>query len=120
MAGKLILTSQGLNTASGREVISKALRGEEFTDKRILVIYEPYYSIRDTLKKALKGMGFLDKNICFQDRSLRPAEVEKMDYIYVSEGNTFSILRNMDDLIKPIRKAVLENGLLILVRVPGR
>lgn len=107
--GRLLLTSQGLNVKEGYQLIRRQLQREVLSQKRIYVFYEPYYSIESELLKACQNLGFLRENIILSSQAHSSSEIKKVDYIYVTEGNTFRILKLLQErkLLRPIRDAVL-------------
>lgn len=115
MRGKLILTSQGLTTSIGRELIGEELEDEKLRDKKIYLFYEPYYSIADMLIKVCMEFGFAKDNIYLSDSGVSTEEIERMDYLYVTEGNTFEILELMQkrNVMEAMRKAVLNGATYI-------
>ncbi|WP_409967515.1 Type 1 glutamine amidotransferase-like domain-containing protein [Bengtsoniella intestinalis] len=93
--GNLILTSQGLNTQEGAALIAKELDGEDLSSKSILLVLLnrcPPHSIQKVVVQACENMGFQRGNIFYSDDLALP---ETVDYIYVTEGNTFSILHHL-------------------------
>lgn len=89
---KLILNSRGLNTKIGTDQILKALKGDDLAGKRIFICSYPDYEIDDKLLENCMHMGFLEKNIFFSKNGIPN---ESVDYVYVTEGNTFEILNYM-------------------------
>lgn len=120
--GRLILTSYGITSKVGRDLIEKELKRESanLKDKKIFLCHEPYDAWKDAFIEGCLKMGFSRKNIVFSgenwleeysDENGSVDEVEKLlyfDYIYVTEGNVFEILSVLRErgLIEPIRKAV--------------
>lgn len=93
--GNLLLTSRGLNTSQGTALIAQELQGENLSTKSILLVLldeRPPHCIRSVVRKACENMGFRRDNI-FESNDL--ALPETVDYIYVTEGNTFELLRHL-------------------------
>lgn len=90
---KLIFTSYGLTTAIGRKLIRTEIKKDgDLEDKRIFLFHEPHYSIEPMLVEACLRMGFRRENIVLSGQQKSNDELLTMDYIYVTEGNTFEIL----------------------------
>lgn len=105
--GRLIFTSQGLNSGIGRKRIGEALKNRQLAEKKVFLFHEPYFSIERLLVRACLELGFREENIFLAGSSVKPEDVESMDYIYVTEGNTFSVLRQLRErgYVEAIRKA---------------
>jgi dipeptidase E len=101
MAGRIILTSRGLNTQTGKALIKKILRKIDAEDK-ILLITMAEYGINEILRNACAEMGFQKSNIFIYDGESKVDTDITFQYVYVSEGNTFELL----DMIK--RQGVME------------
>ncbi len=112
---KLILTSQGLTTVIGRTLIAEELQGVDLTEKRIFLFHEPHFSIEPILRQVCVWLGFQAKNVFLAGDKISNEQIETMDYIYVTEGNTFEILEliKMRHLMKPLRTAVLNGATYI-------
>ena len=113
--GRLLLTAQGLNTKEGYQLIKRQLHRETLSRKRIYVFYEPYYSIEVELLNACQKLGFSRDNIILSSQANSASEIKKVNYIYVTEGNTFHILKLLQErkLLQPIREAVLAGACYI-------
>ncbi len=109
--GKLVLLSDGLNTSDGLNLISKQLKNEKLKNKKIALFYEPYYSIESKLVDACLHIGFARENVSTSMDMNFLKKIYLADYIYMTEGNTFEILKILREkgYIKPIKTAV-ENG----------
>lgn len=108
--GKLFLNSMGLNTKDGAEQIRHAFEIHGMTDleeKKIFIVSYDQYGLNDwIIKNCIEVLGFQQQNI-FLSRDGIPQE--KMDYVYVTEGNVFQILNYMreNQFIDYIQKLVL-------------
>ncbi len=117
--GTLLLTSFGLNTTLGADLIAKALDGEDLSAKTILLVSLAAYGIDDLLQSACLKMGFVRENIFFSDvpsgERTEPLCPEYVDYVYVTEGNTFKILHHLrqKDLMPYIRRCVASGSTYI-------
>ena len=101
---RLILTSKGLNQKADRKIIGKAISGDDISDKRILLMTLSEYYIDEILKNACKEIGFKESNITVFDGEKHNEYSGIYHYIYVTEGNTFDIIKmlrehNMDTYI---------------------
>ena len=115
-AYKLILTSFGLTGGVGRGLIAEELRKDgDLKEKRIFLFHEPYYSIGPILTEACTQMGFALENIVLSGRQHSKAEIENVDYVYVTEGNTFEVLSLIREqsLVDAMRKAVFSGATYI-------
>ena len=96
---KLILTSRGLTTGIGRELIGAEIRKFDLSGKRIFVFHEPNIFTEPTIREACINMGFEDCNIIFSSKYNNVEDIVNCDYYYVGEGNIFemlSIIRERD------------------------
>lgn len=96
--GKIILTSHGLNSNKGAKLIANQLQGYDLTSKHILLVIPTKYQsfgIDIIVIKHCEKMGFKHENIYLSTQALP----EKVDYIYVTEGNTFEILHHLRERI---------------------
>lgn len=97
---KLILTSKGLTTGIGRDLIGAEIRKFDLSGKRIFVFHEPNIFTEPTIREACISMGFEDCNIVFSSKY----NIVNCDFYYVGEGNSYEILslmrkRNVDKAI---------------------
>ena len=103
---KLIFTSFGLTSSVGRRLIGKELAKDgDLSKKRIFLFHEPHYSIEPLLVNACLQMGFQRENVILSGQQKTNAELLEMDYLYVTEGNTFEVLsllreRGLDGVMK--------------------
>lgn len=109
---RLILTSYGLTSIVGRKLIQNELAKDgDLREKRIFLFHEPYYSIERPLLNACLSMGFKEENIIFSGQQRSDEDLLTVDYVYITEGNTFEIMSLLREhgLVEVIKKAV-ENG----------
>ena len=113
--GKLILTSNGFNTEDGYKLIRKQLKKIDLAAKKIYLFYEPYYSIEGILISRCEKLGFKRENIILSSEAGSEKELETVDMIYIGEGNTFEILKLLQDrkLIESIRKVISKGAAYI-------
>ena len=109
---KLILTSQGLNTKTGFQLIQHVICKEDHSNQRILIITRHQYHISESLIAACEKLGFMKRNIVLFDGEAHTNAEGFFDYIYVSEGNVFEILYDIQrfQLIPFVRQMVENKG----------
>lgn len=105
MNNKLILTSRGLNSKTGKNLIKKELSMYDLSNKRIFLFHEPHYFLESMLVEACVELGFSRNNIILSGYEKNFFEVKICDFFYCGEGNTFEILslmreRKIDSIIK--------------------
>lgn len=106
MGSRLILTSCGLNTTLGRKLIKKELRKDgELSHKRIFVFHEPHYFLETPILQGCEELGFRKENVIFSNENWKNELQGSMDYVYVTEGNIFEIIkvlraRGLDSIIR--------------------
>lgn len=98
---KLILTSMGLNQKLGADLIKQAIIKSKINMGKIFLISN-YRYIDDLLIQSCLDMGFDKENIfCSKDYENSPARIpEKVDIIYVTEGNVFAIMNYINMYFK--------------------
>ena len=108
---RVIYLSKGLETTSGCKLIKKKLSKEMVKNKKIYIFCGPYSSRVQDMKASCKEIGFCEKDIFTSETDLSAEKLADMDYIYVTGGNTFDILKKLRNkkLLEPIRWAV-QNG----------
>lgn len=114
MGKRLILSSFGLTSKKTRSLIKKELQKDiNLSEKKIYLFFEPYYSIEGLLVEACLNIGFRRENILLSTE-VRPEDIEeikKVDYIYVTEGNTFEIAALLKDRgIDEVIREAFKNG----------
>ena len=93
MRRRLILTSYGLTTVIGRELIRRKLKRDGNLEQRKNFLFqEPHYSVEKMLVEACVMLGFQRENVILSGQQSTKDDLTKMDYIYVTEGNTFEVL----------------------------
>ena len=101
------LLSNGTTTAPGKSNLKKILEGVDLKHKRILLISPPHYEMDAFLVRVCLHQGFSPGNaeVFAAGKGLK----EKYDYVYITEGNTFEILKFLqeNDLLETIRDLVL-------------
>lgn len=113
--GRIICLSDGLQTNIGRDIIKKQLKDQALENKKIYLFYEPHYSVVELLKESCKKLGFKEDNIFLSENEISKQDLKNMDFIYVTDGNTFEILKVLQEkkLLKPIRAAVANGTIYI-------
>lgn len=109
---RILLTSHGINTKLGYDKIARAMVLEDNSDKKILLITDPVDEIQNLLRARAEQLGFAKKNIwVLEAANVNEVKNIAFDVIYVSEGNTFSILAYMKklDILDHIRQCAM-NG----------
>lgn len=106
----IYLTSRGLNTKMGRNIIGRALSECNKSGKILMVTIEEY-RVNSFLYDAAVELGFSPENIVIYDGSEQKDIGTDFAYIYVGEGNTFQILDMMrkHGIIEKIHVAI-QNG----------
>lgn len=112
---KLILTSQGLQTKTGYNLIKDKIKKENLSKDKVLVLSEARYGMNQLLTNRLVNIGFMNKNIFNVDGTLSYSLPDKCQYIYVGEGNTFALLKIIKDngLYDYIRDNVMNGAIYI-------
>lgn len=108
--GMLIFSSKGLETKSGRKSIGKEVKKRKKEDDTILLFSHPEYMTDEVFVKACEEMSFKKENIFLYSENISSDLVLRMNYIYVTSGNTFEILdwlKKREDIFCSIRQAVL-------------
>ena len=94
--GRLLLNSRGLNTKTGCLQISEKLKGMTLNDKKMFIVsYTPYGVDERIVENCIEILGFRRENLFLSVYGI-PKNVIP-DFIYVTEGNTFEILKYMQD-----------------------
>ncbi len=111
MGGKLILTSYGLTSKHGREIIRREIMGDGLDDKRIFVFHEPHNDLEEVFIEACMSLGFKKENIILSGKQKKNKDIVNFDYIYCTGGNTYEIrsLLGKRRLLSKFKEAV-NNG----------
>ena len=101
---KLYLMSDGLTTKEAFRLLSRKINVDDLEDKRILLIHLEKHKLAEALKRSCVKLGFRELNIDLYKEGMDYDW--SFDYIYVTEGNTFEILKFMkvNGLIPLIQK----------------
>lgn len=95
--GLLILNSRGINTVGGVKIIRDRLESlglDEFKYNKIFVVSYPYYEVDEfIINNLVKIIGFEKENIYLSSNGIPEGIIP--DFVYVTEGNTFEILKYM-------------------------
>lgn len=116
---KLLLLSYGLTSKVGRKLIEKEIKKDrELEKKKIVLFYEPYYSIADLLVDVCVSIGFRKENIFLINNPQNEDNakvIKEADYFYLTEGNTFEVLSLLREynIIEAIRTAVANGATYI-------
>ena len=102
---KLILTSRGLTTGIGRDLIGAEIRKFDLSGKRIFVFHEPNIFTEPTIRDACISMGFEECNIIFSSKYNNVENIANCGFYYVGEGNSYEILSLMRE--RNVDKAIL-------------
>ena len=106
----LLLLSNGIQTAQGKSALKKVIKDDGLQGKRILLFLGPYRypSLMQRLYDACIYLGFSSENIVFWTEDSLIGDAPAFDYVYVTDGNCFRILRELKKyhLINLIRDMV--------------
>ncbi len=94
--GRLLLNSRGLNTRLGCQQILECIRDEKLEEKRMFIVSYTPYGVDDLIvSNCIEILGFKKENLYLSANGI-PEDVIP-DYIFVTEGNTFEVLKYMRD-----------------------
>lgn len=113
--GRLLLNSKGLNTKVGCRQIFEKIQEDNLAEKTMFIVSHPSYGVEELIAaNCVEIMGFKQENLFFSVNGI--PEGITLDYIHVTEGNTFKILKYMRDngLVEYI-KSVMENEKVIYI-----
>ena len=113
--GRLLLNSRGLNTSAGCRQIFKKIQKDNLAEKTMFIVSHPSYGIEERIaENCVEIMGFKRENLFFSVNGIPEGVIP--DFIHVTEGNTFEILKYMRDngLVEYI-KTVMENEKVIYI-----
>lgn len=112
MENRIILASCGIQTPLGFDLISQSLSKEDCEQGKILLITLMRRESKQELISACRALGFAEENITVFDETKPSLKEQDYDVIYVSEGNTFTLLDYMkkQGLFQLIRTWVKQGG----------
>ncbi|WP_461809885.1 Type 1 glutamine amidotransferase-like domain-containing protein [Faecalimonas sp.] len=110
----LILTSQGIQTYAGSQLIQIALNylGKSFEREKILFVAYHTDIEKKMVVKACIRFGFLKENIILLDNlEENPKLISEISYVYVGEGNVFETLNYIKQKkTEFFIRRIIENG----------
>lgn len=102
---KLILTSRGLNTNMGKDIIRKVYDKEKIEYGSIFLMTVPGYEVDDIVVQNCKELGYKEVYVAkdFEQKTIE--EMPEAEAIFVTEGNTFEVIEyirkyHFDEYIK--------------------
>lgn len=94
--GRLLLNSRGLNTKTGCKQICERISDDKIFKKSMFIVSYTPYGVDDVIvNNAVEIMGFQKENLYLSVNGIPKGIIP--DYVYVTEGNTFEILKYMRD-----------------------
>ena len=92
---KVILTSRGLNTAFGRELVGEVFKREHIdcAGKSIFLLTLPEDGMDEIIEKNCLSLGFSEVYKATDYEHSEEDTMSEVSMIFVSEGNTFDILQ---------------------------
>ena len=94
--GKLILNSKGLNTKIGCKQILENIDDKDISNSSMFIISYPPYGVDDIImNNAVEIMGFQRENLYLSANGVPKGIIP--DYVYVTERNTFEVLKYICD-----------------------
>ena len=116
--GTLVLNSRGLNTKDGAKIIARALdslakKNADLVERsklRLFAVSVPGYQVDEIIRKnCIEILGLTPQNIYMSADGIPDGITPEL--LYVTEGNTFRILKYMQDcdLLDYIRKVMQGN-----------
>lgn len=110
----LILSSQGIQTYVGSQLIQKSLDflGKNLKEEKILLVTYHTDLRKKMVVEACVHFGFLKENIIFAEELKDDLQLlEKILYVYVGEGNVFETLYYIQQRkIEPFIRKIIEQG----------
>ena len=110
MGRKRILPWLILLGKAGREsLISKKISDDDISKKSMFIVSYPPYGVDDIIvNNAVKIMGFQKENLYLSAEGVPKGIIP--DYVYVTEGNIFEVLKYMrDNLFIDYIKVLMKN-----------
>lgn len=102
---KLILTSKGMNTNMGKDLVKKVYDEEKMEYGSIFLMTVPEYKVDDVVVQNCKELGYKEVYVAkdFEDKTIE--EMPEVEAIFVTEGNTFEVIayireHHFDEYIK--------------------
>lgn len=92
---KLILTSRGLNTVFGKDLIKKVFEKEKLEPTRIFLMTLPTYEVDDVIVKHCKELGFTEIFKAGDYENMDVNDMPAVDFIFATEGNIFEVVDYM-------------------------
>lgn len=92
---KLILTSRGLNTTFGKNLLKSVFEKEKLVPTSIFLMTLPSYEVDDIIIKHCEELGFTDIYKAGDYEDLDVNDMPDVDYVFVTEGNTFEVAEYM-------------------------
>lgn len=89
---KLILTSRGLNTNIGKDIIREVYDKEKIDYGNIFLMTVPGYEVDEIIVRNCRELGYKEIYVAkdFEQKTLE--EMPKVEAIFVTEGNTFEVI----------------------------
>jgi len=108
--GRIILNSIGLQSKEGCKQIYETIQEEKLAEKTMfLVSYTPYGVDELVVNNCVEILGFKRENLYLSANGI-PKDVIP-DFIWVTEGNTFEVLKYMrDNALVDYIKALMKKG----------
>lgn len=109
---KLILTSKGLNTKTGMELVKRVYQKEKICYGSIFLLTLPVYGVDKIIIDACKKLGFDNIYLAKDYQNKKIEEMPIVDAVFVTEGNTFEVAEyiRQNNFDKYIRN-IIENGI---------
>lgn len=110
--GDLILTSRGFESSVGTRIVFNGMKRLRLSmqSRKIMIFSYPFVGNNYVIGSCMK-IGFNKTDIYFYNQHTSPNCIMKMDYIYISAGNTFAILQFLKKNVEnfsAIKKAVFK------------
>lgn len=107
---RLLLNSKGLNTKLGCLQILNMLRGVNLAEKTIFIVsYTPYGVDELIVDNCVELLGFKKENLHLSKNGIPKGIIP--NYIFVTEGNTFEVLKYMrtNNLVDYIQNLMMDS-----------
>lgn len=94
--GRLLLNSRGIHTKQGCKQISEKLKGVDLKDKKMFIVSYTLYGVDEYIvENCVEILGFRRENLFLSVNGISEEVIP--DFVYVTEGNVFEILKYMRD-----------------------